>query len=207
MNVTTLETLEAEWHELNPKPFSAYGRTSHIRALWKCSICNHEWKCSKANRTSGGSGCPECRKLKFRGNKNPKWGGYGEIGARQWFCIETEANRHREIPIPFEITIEYIWELFLAQDRKCVFTGETISMWGKKDGKMEGTASLDRIDSLKGYVDGNVQWVHKQIQHVKRNWKDEDFIALCQKVAAYQTKKELEQRGIPSFKQWKEITT
>ena len=203
MEATTLETLEQEWHERNEKPFSAYGRTSHVRAWWRCSICQHEWECTKANRTSKNSQCPQCRKNNKRGSNNPQWTGYGEIGGRQWLGIQSEATRNRRITIPFEITIEYAWEIFLAQDRKCKFTGETLTMLGKKNGKMEGTASLDRIDSSKGYIEGNVQWVHKKIQLAKRNLSNEDFIALCQEVASYQTKKELEHRGIPSFREWK----
>lgn len=45
------------------------------------------------------------------------------------------------------------------------------------------TASLDRIDSSKGYVIGNVQWVHKTINTMKMDLANSEFIKLCQMVA------------------------
>lgn len=47
------------------------------------------------------------------------------------------------------------------------------------------TASLDRIDSAKGYVEGNVQWVHKRINLMKGTLSEKDFIAFCQMVVTY----------------------
>jgi len=201
--------LQKDWHEKNEKNLTDYGKTSHYRAYWKCSVCAHEWQTAIANRAYG-SNCPNCHKLKMRGNKNPLWSGHGEISGRMWHNIKlesTEARRSRRYKshkaLPFEITIEYAWELFLKQDRRCSISGELLTMWGKINGKYTGTASLDRIDSSKGYIEGNVQWVDKKLQHIKRNMKDEDFIAICKKIAAYQTEKSLSSYMPPSFKQWK----
>ena len=49
----------------------------------------------------------------------------------------------------------------------------------------DGTASLDRIDSSKGYTKDNVQWVHKDINYIKRDLSDSEFITLCKKVATH----------------------
>lgn len=202
-----------EWHPKNEKSLTEYTKGSHFRAWWKCKTCSHEWQTAINNRMRGNkSGCPKCVRANLRGNKNPKWTGFGEISGHQWLCIKMESTAERRsrqckshAGLPFEITIEYAWNLFLKQERKCVLSGEPLTMWGKINGKQSGNASLDRIDSSKGYIEENVQWIDKRIQLVKRNWSDENFITLCQKVASYQTKKELEQRGIPSFKEW--VTT
>jgi len=45
------------------------------------------------------------------------------------------------------------------------------------------TASLDRIDSSKGYVKGNLQWVHKDINMMKNHYNQKYFIEICKKVA------------------------
>jgi len=37
------------------------------------------------------------------------------------------------------------------------------------------TASLDRINSSKGYTLDNVQWVHKTVNIMKQGLSDEDF--------------------------------
>ena len=46
-----------------------------------------------------------------------------------------------------------------------------------------GTASLDRIDSSKGYIQGNIQWVHKRINQMKWDSEENDFINWCKLVA------------------------
>jgi len=49
------------------------------------------------------------------------------------------------------------------------------------------TASLDRIDSSKGYIEGNVQWVHRKINMMKQSYTQEEFIELCQAVVRNNT--------------------
>jgi Probable Zinc-ribbon domain len=197
-----LDTLIEEWHPKNEKPFNAYTHGSQYRAWWLCPVCKHEWQTAVHNRIDRKSKCPNCKKLRFRGNTNPRWTGYGEISGRQWGCIQKEATEKRRnkfhTALPFEITIEYAWELFLKQNRKCALSGEPLTMWGKIENKLSGNASLDRIDSSKGYLIGNVQWIDKKLQHIKTKLADNEFIAICQKVAAYQ----IEKLGIPSFKKW-----
>lgn len=48
-----------------------------------------------------------------------------------------------------------------------------------------GTASLDRTDSTNGYVDGNIQWVHKNVNLAKHSLSQDDFIELCSSVASH----------------------
>ena len=194
-----------EWSARNEKPLTEYTTGTIQKGWWKCSDCHHEWQ-SRISTRSRGSGCPNCKKINFRGNKNPNWTGYGEISSTYWNKIKIHAtaerrSRYRGKPmeaLPFEITIEYAWNLFLKQNRRCALSGEPLVLPCKRNGKFTGTASLDRIDSSKGYVINNVQWIDKQFQPIKRNLPDNVFITLCQKVAAYQ----IEKLGIPSFKQW-----
>ena len=37
-------------------------------------------------------------------------------------------------------------------------------------------ASLDRIDSKKGYTEDNVQWVHKYVQRMKNAFSEKRFL-------------------------------
>jgi hypothetical protein len=48
-----------------------------------------------------------------------------------------------------------------------------------------GTASLDRIDSTLGYVTGNVQWVHKSVNHMKSDTPEEEFVEWCRRIVAH----------------------
>ena len=47
------------------------------------------------------------------------------------------------------------------------------------------TASLDRIDSKKGYVEGNVQWVHKRINEMKMDHSNKELISWARKIVKY----------------------
>jgi hypothetical protein len=43
----------------------------------------------------------------------------------------------------------------------------------------KNTASLDRIDSSRGYIEGNVQWVHKMANMCKQHYSQKRFIDMC----------------------------
>jgi hypothetical protein len=47
------------------------------------------------------------------------------------------------------------------------------------------TASIDRIDSSKGYEEGNIQWVHKHVNFMKRTYSQDYFIDMCKKIAEH----------------------
>lgn len=47
------------------------------------------------------------------------------------------------------------------------------------------TASLDRIDSSKGYIKGNIQWIYKDLNLIKQNFEQKYFIDLCNKIANF----------------------
>lgn len=84
--------------------------------------------------------------------------------------------------IEFDITKEYLYDVYLKQDKKCALSGLDIK-FGKRFKGEDVTASLDRIDSSKGYIEGNVQWVHKEINKMKFTKTDIDFVYYCTLVA------------------------
>lgn len=114
-----------------------------------------------------------------KGADSQAWRGYGGLTGSCWRRIVSGAARRA---IPIEMTIEEAWQLFERQAGRCALTGQPLSM---RVGRRYGTASLDRIDSLKGYVAGNVQWVHKDANLAKRSLTNVEFIAICRAVAAY----------------------
>lgn len=87
--------------------------------------------------------------------------------------------------LSFELTVEDMWDLFLQQDEKCAITGVNINMLNANinNNYHLQTASLDRKDSSKGYIKGNVQWVHKVINSLKSDFNNDEFISLCHLVA------------------------
>ena len=57
---TRFPEVAAEWSPNNPKPAAEVAAMSRRRALWCCSSCGNEWEAVVSNRTSRGSGCPQC---------------------------------------------------------------------------------------------------------------------------------------------------
>ncbi len=112
------------------------------------------------------------------------WNGHGEIHGKIWSGIKSGARIRGH---NFGISIKYAWNLFLKQNRKCALSGVDIKFpCTVRDNENGGrTASLDRIDSNKGYIKGNVQWVHKNINLAKQELSDSDFIELCRSVVKH----------------------
>lgn len=77
----------------------------------------------------------------------------------------------------FEVSIEYLWNLFQEQKQICAITGDYIPNIKE--------ASLDRIDSSKGYIKGNVQWVTYQANVSKHTMTMEQLYEFCRKVLNY----------------------
>lgn len=88
--------------------------------------------------------------------------------------------------LPFEIDMDYIWELYESQNRKCKLTGLDIHFKSELYGYKDNTASLDRIDSSKGYIEGNLQWVHPDINLMKSDMDQNSFIDFCIKISNHQ---------------------
>ncbi len=102
--------------------------------------------------------------------------------------IKSNAKRRN---LDFDLTIDYLDQLLEQQNFKCALSGielkipdkliaySTRSAFDRKN----STISLDRIDSSKGYVQGNVQWVHKIVNIMKWSMTDDQFVTLCTMVA------------------------
>lgn len=157
----------------------------------------HKWVSCKCdcgntivNRLSAlkSGGVKSCGCLKYlKGEFSPFFTGCGEISGKFFSHIKRTANggtnKRKRICKKFEITVEFLWDLFLKQDRKCAITNIPIN-FNTNFGKFsDGSASLDRIDSNKGYTIDNVQWVHKIINMMKNKLSMNEFTEWCKLVA------------------------
>lgn len=77
----------------------------------------------------------------------------------------------------FELDLDFLKELKLAQDNKCIYTGIEF----KEDDPLYDV-SIDRIDSSKGYTKDNVQLVTNIINYMKAEYPEEIFVEMCKKV-------------------------
>lgn len=112
-------------------------------------------------------------------NRGHKWVGFGEISGHYWGKIRHSAKSRK---IQFNLEIEYCWDLYLKQGGVCALSGIPIKFETCAKEIIEKTASLDRINQSIGYVEGNVQWVHKHVNNMKQYFTDDYFIELCKLV-------------------------
>ena len=91
----------------------------------------------------------------------------------------------------FSVKNEYLWELFLKQNQKCALSGVELVFTTNSNAskyRKETTASLDRINNNLGYIEGNVRWVHKDVNRIHWKLDDNTFLDWCKKCYLYKNK-------------------
>lgn len=109
------------------------------------------------------------------------WTGHGEISGAYWSNIKSGA---RSRGLVCDITIQDAWNAFTRQNRRCALTGVELQL-ARLRGRDLQTASLDRIDSSLGYSINNIQWVHKDVNIMKGDLSDSQFVRWCFAVARH----------------------
>jgi hypothetical protein len=100
-----------------------------------------------------------------------------------------QRNKNRKSNLIFDVSQQYLWDLFVKQNHKCALSNVDLSLLSYAKWTSTGksrhldtsiiSASLDRIDSNGHYVEGNVQWVHKDINFMKGSLSENKFIEYC----------------------------
>jgi hypothetical protein len=126
-------------------------------------------------------GCHHKVRPSVTASLNGAFKGVGDMRGFHFDNIKQSAKKRNK---EFDLTKKYLWELYVRQNKKCALSGWDIQ-FGRIYFKYETTASLDRIDSSKGYIVGNVQWVHKLVNLMKNSISQKDFISICQSVSDY----------------------
>ena len=174
LDIKRRSSYEALIDDLKGSKFGYITVLSHVPRLNRGAywLCRCDCSCGGTLKEIRGSALRNgeyvsCGKHKGRG-------GYKEISQSYLSSIQ---KRAKDKGLSFEITPEYIWKLFVKQNKQCLLSGKPIELLNKQ------TASLDRIDSSKGYVVGNVQWLHKAVNRLKWNLEQEEFISWCKLIA------------------------
>lgn len=99
-------------------------------------------------------------------------------------------RKAKERNLVWELSPEYLWDIFLQQNGKCALSGVDIKISSKINSqhnidRSNHSASLDRIDNSKPYIEGNVQWIHKTLNAMRRQYSVEEFVWWCSKVSSY----------------------
>lgn len=184
---------------LAPRPFPG-GKQVEYKARWRCLACGREdylatLSNAKKSRT-GSCGClfnqsahlekVHTRDKVLKGDNLPK------------FLWSAARDRHINMGFAYSTLIsrEALFKLWLAQEGKCAVSGLPIEMYVQSSMRnhpafansldCKNKASLDRIDSRFGYEEGNVQWVHTDVNQLKWDFSAEYFLVLCRAVSKHQ---------------------
>lgn len=151
------------------------GKIGYCIWLVECIHCKNQFEL-QSNRIKSQKSCG-CLNGKHHGS----WKGYKDIPLSYYNYVKSSAKKREK---KFNITIEYMWEVYIKQDKKCPYTKEKLYFPKPpiNKNKRNCNISLDRIDSSKGYIKGNIQWVTKDINFMKYTLNEERFLDLCRKV-------------------------
>jgi hypothetical protein len=153
-------------------------KLKHFKYLYLCKCsCGKEKKVVRTNLITGHTTSCGCKKRRNR-SASKTWSGFGQISGRTWYKIKRHAISRK---LEFDISIEDAWRQFEKQNGRCALSGLPIHLNNfKLDGKYTWhTASLDRIDSTKGYRPNNIQWIHKNINIMKNSLPEDMFVGYC----------------------------
>ena len=158
--------------DLTNKQFGELTAVKQVKGEGDCA--KWECRCSCGNLHIVKSPCLRRGEIKSCGKclEHYNWQGHGEMSGHYFACVRNNARRRS---LTFKLTKKFLWDLFLVQKRLCALSGLTL-YFARSYGATEQTASLDRIDSSKGYVETNVQWVHKDVNRIKREYSEDQFL-------------------------------
>jgi len=90
--------------------------------------------------------------------------------------------RSRKLKLALEVTRGDLKELWERQGGRCTLTGWSLSQ-AVNDLRR---GSIDRIDSSKGYIKGNIQFVAWIVNAAKGKFSQSDFVEMCGAVGNFQ---------------------
>ena len=142
--------------------------------IWKCQCDCGNTRWIQGNELSNPNKCFECqqcasiRRIKKQTLSN---GRVGDLTLTRYTKLKKSAKNRG---ISFEVSIEFLWNLFISQKQICAITGDYMKSIKK--------ASLDRIDSNKNYTEDNVQLVTYQANVSKHIMSMDSLYEFCKKV-------------------------
>lgn len=96
------------------------------------------------------------------------------------YYFRTIKNRNKEL----NVTIDDLRDLWEKQEGKCFYTkiNLVLSEFTNINKNPIYSASIDRIDSSKGYIKGNICWVSRSVNYMKGTLSVDMFWELCEHI-------------------------
>jgi len=128
------------------------------------------------------SGClsSECRRcFRLRSSNNQKIRHHtGGVDYHLSYIMRAVRHRARKNNIECYIDAEFLNVLLKKQGGRCAISGITLT-FAKGQGHISTNASVDRINSTRGYTSDNVQLVAHQVNTMKSNLNLSELMTWC----------------------------
>ena len=156
------------------------GRNKRGRILWRVKCDCGKEKCMRGEsltyhkRPVLSCGCLRTEKLR------EFWKSDDTLHPFKWIkhCIKIRSNKHKEKTDVDEFFLRDLWN---SQDGICPYTGIKMDLVQNSSKRKRGEmlpnqCSLDRIDSSKGYIKGNVEFVCLSINLAKNGFSKQQML-------------------------------
>ena len=160
------------------KPITEYTRNTKLN---RHSFCSRTCSCKFGNVTSPSNLRPN--------RKHEHLKGYTRADIYTPFknLLRSSKRRFKEV----DIDLPYLKELWEKQQGICIYSGVALTLQHYKKHVNDNpiyNASLDRIDSSKGYIKGNIQFVSQCINYCKNTMSHEQMLEVCKNIALFYNK-------------------
>jgi hypothetical protein len=162
-------------------------QTKKGRTVFYCSI-----KCA-GKRESNVLRLKNCG-VKFVGGENKLVTDKDFINSSMNEFLRRIKNREKHKPEKLgttDLTLDYLIKLWNQQNGLCQYTGVKLTLPSYKKYKVTNSnykASLDRVDSSKGYLIGNIQFVSYTMNNLKSNMNEvelQEFFKIIKKSTSF----------------------
>ena len=108
----------------------------------------------------------------------------------QWYCrriVVQLKNRAKRQNIPFLLTANDLYQVYLDQQGSCYYTGTKLdfTLKGLPGSPHRNFPSVDKLTPSKGYVQGNICWCLYTINRMKNDLSENEFISVCKTVLTH----------------------
>ena len=160
------------------------------RYFWICGACDTErgptrmYTLKRSVEAAKGpiNSCKACEGLNTGREKSYRWTGHKDLPGTYFASIRAGAVSRK---LEFSITIEDMWNQWETQDGICAYSGVRLSLPSGRKFDTTGTGSIDRIDSTIGYLKTNIHWIHKEINRMKWDLSNDQFLEWCRLIAVH----------------------
>ena len=175
-----IECICTQCKKIITKDLSEFKRNKQLNRQSFCSIsCSSTYR----NLNNPKFQTEEYKKYfveKMKNCKNP--GRRDEYSPFKESLRKVKMRYKNDINKTYDINLEDLKKQWELQKGICPYSGVKLILKATKDPIYK--ASLDRIDSSKGYIIGNIQFVSQSINYMKNSMSHDDTLKLCKIIAS-----------------------